>query len=551
MDTSRLNPEHAERLNAWGRTAKSIGSWALAGLGAALFVAAWWHVTSDDKPAKTPRTMDDSDDDDDDGGDGQSAVQTVEVVTEAITPGGAGDADGDAEDEGLGPWVEQILEVPESELTLFKVDMTDPNIEIRERLAGFMHDLQALQEVISGAKRQQLMDMWTAVNAPEVDNTPQQQYLMAMLEQFKQETKNELLPDEKEKFTQVFMMLQMQHQMRQAQTKLGETILELHKKIVYDAVSPEMKAKIDALTLEQNKLQEVCAQLEASGNAQEAAEKGIEFSVKTFNTLFEMEQSLQEDIRKQVETAKSDALLNENQKFARHQIDTEIEINKNQKAVEFVQREAPKTTEDEAGKLFEWFLGKQMAQMEMVQDPEQMEGKNPATVLEEGNQKLRKQLDKKLRNHKLFAEEYKAAIVEIECDRRKAWRDQMLEQQIAHERNEARLKLCDPKQREAMRRKHIEIQLGAMQEGTAPTNQQETDDLLEKFLTPEQSSELQALMNVVIPQVEARFLPKAEVVSATRRKLNQELDQLSKASGGDADGQLADRLAEIAASLKQ
>merc|ERR1711865_173087 len=119
--------------------------------------------------------------------------------------------------------------------------------------------------------------------------------------------------------------------------KLQQKILEITKQLVFDALEQEDKAAGEALQESMNVVEQECKALEQAGKGEESARKGAEFSVEFFTNLAAIEAKVVGDKKTKLRKEKNETVYNENMKFARFQIETEVATQKQQQLMEIAQ----------------------------------------------------------------------------------------------------------------------------------------------------------------------------------------------------------------------
>jgi len=509
MNTQGFDAEQAAAINRTIGRMKTLGKWGLI-VGAAVAAACAIYTTVNEeeeklKLAQTPRDDDSGDDGPDDGGEegatnsaaetdtpGVVAVDANVVVPTASTPG----ADDTPEPEGPGKWVTAMMALLDGD---YGPDVNDEQAMQDTQLQLMMNELQSLQEVLTGKKKNELIQLVQQVQ----ENEGNPMYFQ-MLQQYAAEAGQELSPEEQMQRQQVFFGLQLQA----SQAKLQQKILEITKQLVFDALEQEDKAAGEALQESMNVVEQECKALEQAGKGEESARKGAEFSVEFFTNLAAIEAKVVGDKKTKLRKEKNETVYNENMKFARFQIETEVATQKQQQLMEIAQA-------DEALMMF--IFEKQQAMM-TEQDPQQRQ--MMAMMLP---QDLEIEVCRKKKRKAKFEKWVKAATEE----RQMFWRDRMLEQQLAYERNELRVELMDAAQRKALREQQVESQLKAMQNQMQQMTQAELDRDLDKGLDEDKRLELDETCLQRKRELELMFLPASECGNAAVRNMHDKAAEIT------------------------
>lgn len=200
----------------------------------------------------------------------------------------------------------------------------------------------------------------------------------------------------------------------------------------------------------------------------------------------------------------------------------ETEAQKQNKGMEFLQKDCTDPAAGTGGPFFTWFCAEQakIATMEDLQERQLMA------------MKMAQRVHKKLASKKYgYQDEYLGWLDEIMKERQLFWRGTMLDQQIAYERNEIRCGLMTSDQRDAMRKKQVEIQYAQMAGQTTQDSQQDTDAALEADLSGDVKESLDKQVKVRTMEVRRKFLPASEIASMDQKKLENasaELEELER-----------------------
>merc|ERR1711865_77496 len=512
MNTSGFDADKAAAIQRTVKKIKQISTWAVAALTVVGAVFAYWSVTSEEEDlARAKRTMkandnDDSDDGGDEGGGAPATVETASSKTEeataveaatvvpvqAVNTPGANDT---PEPEGPGEWVTELLGLKDDE---FGPDVNDSN-EMQETQAMIMmNQLAALQEVLTGTKKQELTQLVETVQANQGN-----QQVFQMLQNFAAGAQQELSAGEQEKCQQVFFNLQLQR----AQAKLQQKILEKTKALIFAALPAELQGAGQTLQERLSVVEAECHKLEKAGEAEKSHNTANEFSVQYFEDLANLEAAVTGADKVKLQQDKNLTVYRENMKLARFQYESDLNQTKQEKLGKMTQ---------ENGALMMFMIEKQQAMM-MEQDPQtQMELQMTLP------QELEAEVCKKPKRKAKFLKWY----AEVRTERATFWRDRMLEQQIAYERNELRVQLMDAQQRKALRTKQVEQQFKLMQGQLNTMTEAEMNKELEADLAADVKQDLEDKCLRRKRELEAKFLPASERGNTEARDITDKTNQL-------------------------
>lgn len=543
MDTSGFDPEQAERLNAWGRALKKVGGWGLAAVVIVGSIAAWWKVTSEDNITSQFPPGEDSDDDDEGGGGLRPSVKTPRMKTPravqsvaleaAETPGASDQPEEDEEDEDpLGPWVRAMMALPEGS---FGPDSNNPEAVQELQMMIFFNELQALMHVLTGKPKQQLSEMMTELNSPEVQGTARGQELAQMIQMFSAQQQQELSQEEQAQRHQIYLMLQMQ----QHQQKLQQTIMAAQEEALFQALPPECSSKVQEFKALIAAGEQAVQQALALGDEQ-AIEKTVqEISAQRAEKLHECDESLSEERRAQLHREKSDIYYNEAMKFARFQIEVEISAGLQYKLNEFVQMDQT-SNNGGPGQFCQWWMHQQME----IANEQDMEKRQTAAL------KLPERMKKRLKKSELYAKDYHDYVQELTEGRQRSWRDQILESQLAHERNEIRSRLLSAEDRATVNDRQMKMQISRMQGTQEELSPKDQIVQMEEGLDKAKLQELELLMKSKQLEIEKQYLPKSEIASEETREMQSALERVQALSSNKSMSK-EEVMAEMEKALNQ